>query len=859
MSAMDADDKVWVADAEVGWRLMRVKKSNGDSLIVAEQDGEGEYEVSIDVTESYDPSHDDTSLSDIYQMGDMNEAGLLHILRERALNDKIYTHIGDVLLSVNPYHNVEDDEFLHNVADRVYRDLLQNGFRGKSQSVLVNGESGAGKTEASKRVMAYLATASARRRKSIGAKKKPRSSFSVVGLFGKRGAPKLGRSSVTSSNGDAGAAAAQENATELETSIVETNPVLEAFGNAQTVRNDNSSRFGKFVRLDYDKDGVIVGARTLHFLLEKSRLTLHGVGERNYHIFYQLLAGSANGLLPEDLLPEDLAGLGDVAEYRYLSEQDPDESADGEEQVASSHSTKNRASVRQRDLQDFEHLLVSLDLLGFSSDEKAKMWKILVGILLLGNISFESNGPVGVKCVDVHPALPGLLGVHPDALKTALERRSVRAGRRTSVSIVPLSLPEAEASRDGLAKALYASLFDWLVERVNIATNLSVSHGGKDKSTLFIGILDVFGFEVLQTNSFEQLCINYANEKLQSMFDTCIFDLERATLQAEDVEPPALSFEDNADLIHLLDSRPNGLFQLLDEQGALGARGSDENFFLGLQSIYGESNSRLILSKFDQTFEIVHFAGPVKYEAPGLVSKNSDHLQPDLRSLIVDGKGHEDFARTLLKPNEAPHTRFKVTARSAAAAEAAGLDDGGPRNTRKMAKLESVSSFFRAQLAALSSILLSTDLHFVRCIKPNETKSLAQFHWDAPLVLAQLRALGVLQMIQVRRQGYPVRKDFEDILERYPYLLAAHGIEWKPGQNDRPSLVSLLTAVLGPDAKNDLFRMGSSKVFMLDDALKTLNHNSRVQREQGLTPEELLEQSLAAAAEQDPEAGEGEA
>lgn len=835
MASLDVD-KVWVQDDAEGWRLAKVVSSTEDALVVEEASGDSQREISIDETETYDRSHDDSSLDDIYTMGDMNEAGLLHLLKQRSMMDKIYTYIGDVLISVNPYHRVEDEKFLNDVADRVYRDLLRNGFRGKSQSVLVSGESGAGKTEAAKRVMAHLASASQRRRKSL-AGKKPRASFRVVGLFGKRGAPKLGRSSITGSNRSSQSGTP---VTELETSIVETNPVLEAFGNAQTVRNDNSSRFGKFVRLDYNKDGVIVGARTQHFLLEKSRLTMQSPGERNYHIFYQFLEGAANGLVPENVIPDGLE-VSCWEDYRYLAGY---ESVGGG--ILEAADEERRASLQKGDLENFGNLLASLGVLGFTPGEVQNICKVLLGILLLGNISFEPNQPgaAGVQCVGVDPTLPDLLGVHGEDLEAALVRRSVRAGRRTSVSIVPLSMEEAEASRDGLAKALYASLFDWLVERVNTATSLSVSGSSHDKATLFIGILDVFGFEVLQVNSFEQLCINFANEKLQSMFDSRVFALERNILQEQEVEPPQLRFEDNSDLLRLLDSRPNGIFQLLDEQGALGARGTDNNFFMALQSIYGDSNERLVLSKFDASFQIIHFAGPVKYDTAGLVSKNADHLQPDLRDLIIEGTGENDFPRVLLKqPDNNPH-RFKVTARSAAAAaEEAELDLPG-RPTRKMAKLESVSYIFRAQMNNLEHILDSTDLHFVRCVKPNETKSPPMFFWDAQLILNQLRSLGVLQMIDVRRQGFPVRMDFADLLERYPYLLAANAIEWRPGHNDRPSVVSLLSETLGSDAKNSLFRVGTTKVFMLDDVVRTLDHEARSQRETDLSPEELLAQRL---------------
>jgi len=844
-------EKIWVRDPVKVWRLAYVVRSaeNDDGVVIENRD-ETQEEVKLKDTLVWDKSHEDDSLDDVYQLGNMNEAGLLWLLQQRSVKEIVYTYIGSILLSVNPYKIVKKDDsekFLRQVAEKAHRDLLKNGFKGRSQSVLINGESGAGKTEASKRVMSYLAIMSAERR----GQGKPRGSFRgiVPGIFGKRGMPaslaNLRKPSnadraADANSGGAKAPGGEREKTTLETSILETNPVLEAFGNACTIRNDNSSRFGKFVRLEYNKSGVIDGANTMHFLLEKSRLVTQAIGERNYHIFYQFCQGAKEKLLPDDL------SVGAWSDYRWLANGDIVPAAE--------------------DLENFKRLLLAFELLGFTEAELANIWKTLIGILLLGNIGFEVVPQAGgVRCVNVDEILPGLLGVKRQALEDALVRRSVRAGRRKSVSIVPLKKEEAEKSRDALGKALYASVFDWLIRRVNVATKVDpYAPKKKEKGTLFIGILDIFGFEILEHNSFEQLCINFANEKLQSMFDRTVFELERESLREEGVEPPQLQFRDNADLLQLLDSKPGGVFQLLDEQGAIGTRGSDEMFLRGLNSFHGSGqNSRYKPGNFGDSFEITHFAGPVTYMIKDLVSKNSDHLQPDLLSLIVDSKETTNpFPKELLMPSDLVKERpkkekqVKVTQRSAAEKAIEELDEV---NSKKMANLESVSSRFRQQMNNLADLLGATDLHFVRCIKPNETKAPPVFDWDPKLVLKQLKMLGVLEMVQVRKQGYPVRIAYAKFLERYPFIIKSNMMKWDKGVNDRPLVVELLSKILGEESKGKEWRTGDNKVFLVEGILDDLDREERNRREMNSSSVEMLEARREARAKDKEREKEAEA
>ena len=610
---------------------------------------------------------------------------------------------------------------------------------------------------------------------------------------------------------------------EVEDTILRTNPLLEAFGNARTIRNDNSSRFGKFVQLNYSQKQVIIGARTRHFLLEKSRIVKHGKGERNYHIFYQFCAAFEND--PSNRVFKDAGEVFPANEYSYLTpsksvavelEEDPRrkkkkgarEGVSAMAKRAAEYLETHSEAVKEQDLKEFKEVSAAFDGIDVDATEQANVYRVLAAILSLGNLHFKDvmiDGEDDPQCDIIDDKnqvqrTADLLGVEKKLLLNALCKRTVRAGNRQSMTELALTSEEAVKSLDGLSKAIYEALFIWLVAKINKATGAAVqaiaandTKRKKERRTeLFIGILDIFGFEILQDNSFEQLCINYANESLQGLFDDHVIKLEEAGYVEENVKI-TLDYRDNKPLLSLLNEKGKGVFQLMDEQGALGSRGSDEGFLKSVSNVHGASrgrNGRFGGANFETwTFEIKHFAGSVEYNAIGMVGKNADHLQPDLADLIAIGgmpvepkelsaeekqKQEEDsrmkknrksvgsFGRPARKVEEnddedGPVGNIKETfpfLQSILKQREKGLKKtveekpapGGKSKrrrgkNRKMARLVSVSKRFRDQMTELEDLLKECDQHFVRCVKPNDKKKPPQESdgWDAVMVSQQLK------------------------------------------------------------------------------------------------------------------------
>ena len=487
-----------------------------------------------------DASHRGDS-DDIAQMNDMHEGPLLALLDRRFLRDAIYTFTGDILISLNPYkgipglYDIPAEEYaerkvphVFSMAEVAYKLMLEEtNPQRRNQSMIVSGESGAGKTENCKHVMRYLATLSAR--------------------YVERTA---GRASL--------------GAQSIEKKVLDCNPFLEAFGNAKTVRNDNSSRFGKFLKIEYD-GGRILGARIRHYLLEKARVVYPNPGERNYHIFYQLARGATG---PERAALE----LGPVEDFAYLTSGGvPSTFVDGVDDAA-----------------EFNDARTALTDVGVALDVQLNIFRVVAGVMHLGNIKFRDTGPDGSDAVITNPAsaeaAARLLGA--SRLPEKLVRRLISVKGRNSSYEVNLNAKQGAVARDSLAKTVYERLFSWLIARTNRILS------SRQPASAFVGILDIFGFEIFELNSFEQMCINYANEKLQNLFNHHIFVMEMEQYAAEGVDVSAIAFINNQACVDLLEKKPHGLLPMLDEICFLGRETTDLEYLEKIEKAHKGKNVR---------------------------------------------------------------------------------------------------------------------------------------------------------------------------------------------------------------------------------------------------------------------------
>jgi myosin heavy subunit len=594
---------------------------------------------------------DPQSMEDVDDMvlfNDLNDATLLHNLRRRFDSDRIYTKIGDILVSVNPFKMlpIYDKETLskyqavngEGLAPHIYcvpaAAYSQMLAEHSNQAICIAGESGAGKTEAMKLVLQYLAEvsgfknapaalASGKRPTQLpgltqmGKGKAKRFSFVPAASTGpkKRG---------TQMPGGINALVAAAEAISIEQQILQMNPVTEAFGNAKTTRNNNSSRFGKWTNVVFDQVGCIKGAHITEYLLEKSRVANQAPGERNYHCFYEMIAGMAEG---SDVWPElqERLSLQPVSSYKYLM-------GGGIDAVG---------VQGQSDGEEFDCLLEAFDALGLTEEEQQSTFQLLTGVLTLGNLEYvedaggsgtEEGSAVSTKDVLARAAL--LLELDPEQLEVALVSRKMGA---RSVIFVPLKVEQAMAARDALAKVCYGQLFCWLIRGLNKA--LSKANGLDGASTVgntAIGVLDIFGFEIFEVNSFEQLCINYCNEKLQFYFNNHIFVVEQEQYSKEGVTLDGIEFMNNGATCDLIEG-PGGILGTLDEELKV-PKGSDPAFLAKLLKAQGATAGgssgggkqqlikRAVKAK-NPSFIVVHFAGEVEYDVNGFMDKTRDEVK----------------------------------------------------------------------------------------------------------------------------------------------------------------------------------------------------------------------------------------
>jgi myosin-5 len=613
-----------------------------------------------------------------------------------------------------------------------------------------------------------------------------------ISEIGKKGPKSSGKSvpSSVSTNGENGGGS-------VEQCVLQSNPLLEAFGNAKTIRNDNSSRFGKFIKIYYHNDGTISGATTNHFLLEKSRIVGCAENERNYHIFYQLCAGMPAA-------EKATLKLKSASDFFYLNQG-------------------NCIQVPEiNDKKDFKELVEAMGTVGIDTELKNTIFTLVACVLHLGNLEFSENEKNESQITNQEDInnLAELMMVTPGELEFALTKRTISAGARGSMAEISLSAVESARSTNGLAKDIFSKIFDWLVGQINKSTSQMTGGGNGNgaASAKFIGILDIFGFESLQINSFEQLCINYTNEMLQQQFNQHVFVYEQEVYVEEGIDFSRLEFKDNGPCLDLIDKKPLGILPLLDEQAMLGRRASDENFIKKLHQTHipqGKvpDGTEIYYSKprfANDQFTIHHYAGQVTYNVTGFLEKNDDSLHSDLVSLMDSSKC--EFLRKL----------YPVGDKKPAGGAAGGNMGRKPlsRAGNKMTGTMTVGRKFRDQMANLMLELKATAPWFVRCVKPNNLRF--PQGWNADLILNQLIYLGVMETVRIRRSGFPVRRLFEEFQQKYQ-ILTRHLPKAKRGAMTDKELCEVILRLI----PRENWQLGHKKVFLRDSQLRNLDNEMR--------------------------------
>lgn len=695
---------------------------------------------------------------DLTSLSYLNEPAVLHAIKVRYSQLNIYTYSGIVLIATNPFQRVdqfyssdiiqaysgkrrgEQDPHLFAIAEDAYRCMKQDE---QNQTIVVSGESGAGKTVSAKYIMRYFAT--------------------VEEITNND-------STVLGSNSN------NVEMSEVEQQILATNPIMEAFGNAKTTRNDNSSRFGKYLEILFNKDTAIIGARIRTYLLERSRLVFQPKSERNYHIFYQVL----EGLSSEE---KEQLQLTSIEEYNYLN-QGGDYHIEGVNEVEEYKSTTD-----------------ALTLIGIGKEKQFAIFKILAALLHIGNIeikatrnnaSLSSDEPNLVKASE-------LLGIDPYNFAKWITKKQIIT--RSEKIVSDLNHQQATVSRDSVAKYIYSALFDWLVAYIN--NDLCNPEVVKDIKT-FIGVLDIYGFEHFEKNSFEQFCINYANEKLQQEFNQHVFKLEQEEYVNEKIEWSFIEFSDNQPCIDLIEKKL-GILSLLDEESRLPA-GNDESWVTKLYQTLDKPPTNKVFKKprFGQTkFIVAHYALDVPYDVEGFIEKNRDTVSD----------GHLEVLKA--SKNELLIEIFdnldKIAEAASKEKEEAASKKPGPART--INRKPTLGSMFKNSLIELMKTINSTNVHYIRCIKPNEEK--AAWKFDPLMVLSQLRACGVLETIKISCAGFPSRWTYEEFGSRYHVLLSSSEYESiLSGNADKDTVRKICDSILKKTIdKNEKYQLGLTKIF----------------------------------------------
>ncbi|XP_029469861.1 unconventional myosin-Va-like isoform X2 [Rhinatrema bivittatum] len=731
---------VWIPDSREVWKRAEIRRDyqKGDACIrLTLEDGSTmEYPAGPCLPFLCNPDIL-LGVNDLTALSYLHEPAVLHNLKVRFLDSSsIYTYCGIVLVAVNPYEQLpiyeedimfaysgqdvrEMDPHVFAVAEEAYKHLARDD---KNQSLIISGESGAGKTVSAKYAMRYFAT--------------------VGGSLGN---------------------------TNIEEKVLASNPIMEAFGNAKTTRNDNSSRFGKYMEIGFDRKHRIIGASMKTYLLEKSRVTFQAKAERNYHIFYQLCASAD--------LPEFLGlGLCRAEDFHYTNQ--------GETPFMDSAA-------------DLEKTRRAFALLGIQGTEQRELFSTVAAILHLGNIKLRAKEQLEDSCFvktdDKHLQLfCKLLGLEERQMAYWLCHRKLITVGETYVK--PLSQQQAVNSCNALCKHMYEKLFNWIVTRINQALWTHSPQYG------FIGVLDIYGFETFEVNSFEQFCINYANEKLQQQFSLCVFKLEQEEYMREEIPWMLIDFCDNQPCLDLIEAKL-GILDLLDEECKM-PKGSDQSWVQKLYDRHLRSSRHFKKPRMsNEAFIVCHFADAVEYCSLGFLEKNRDtiHLEPvsilraSKSKLVAElfrdesKDGTPSLAKTPLVPNMTVSSIRKSV----------------PASSREHRK--TIGCQFRTSLQKLMDTLNSTAPHYVRCIKPNDQKQ--PFMFDPCYVVHQLRACGVLESVRISATGYPSRWTYAEFIGRYRVVMREEDVASNDKNMCRLTLDHLLK-------DSDKYQLGNTKIFL---------------------------------------------
>ncbi|XP_032195128.1 unconventional myosin-VI isoform X3 [Neovison vison] len=718
---MEDGKPVWAPHPTDGFQMGNIVDIGPDSLTIEPLNQKGKTFLAL-INQVF-PAEEDSKkdVEDNCSLMYLNEATLLHNIKVRYSKDRIYTYVANILIAVNPYFDIPkiySSETIKSyqgkslgtmpphvfaIADKAFRDMKVLKM---SQSIIVSGESGAGKTENTKFVLRYL----------------------------------------TESYGTG---------QDIDDRIVEANPLLEAFGNAKTVRNNNSSRFGKFVEIHFNEKSSVVGGFVSHYLLEKSRICVQGKEERNYHIFYRLCAGAS-----EDI--REKLHLSSPDNFRYLNRGCTRYFANKETDKQILQNRKSPEYLKAGSLKDpllddhgdFIRMCTAMKKIGLDDEEKLDLFRVVAGVLHLGNIDFEEAGNTSGGCNLKNKSTQALeycaelLGLDQDDLRVSLTTRvmlTTAGGTKGTVIKVPLKVEQANNARDALAKTVYSHLFDHVVNRVNQCFPF-------ETSSYFIGVLDIAGFEYFEHNSFEQFCINYCNEKLQQFFNERILKEEQELYQKEGLGVNEVHYVDNQDCIDLIEAKLVGILDILDEENRL-PQPSDQHFTSAVHQKHKEHfrltiprKSKLAIHRNirdDEGFIIRHFAGAVCYETTQFVEKNNDALHMSLESLICESR--DKFIRELFESSTNNNKDTK----------------------QKAGKLSfiSVGNKFKTQLNLLLDKLRSTGASFIRCIKPN--LKMTSHHFEGAQILSQLQCSGMVSVLDLMQGGFPSRASFHELYNMY--------------------------------------------------------------------------------------------
>jgi len=742
MTGTNTSNNVYITTEETSWIPAKlISSTDTEATVTISASGETKVVKLKDYSSKTLPLQnidEDGKLKEVEDMVDLpylHEAAILYNLKQRHKNGIPYTRTGDIVIAVNPYQWI-NGLYSPDKRDAYANELVWSGdkkdskltiephvyetsslaYKGlacdaQNQSILVSGESGAGKTETVKILMSHLAS---------------------IQTGGAENASNDGGTNVVIKR------------------VLDSNPLLEAFGNAKTVRNDNSSRFGKFTLLQFHcEDPVLAsykgksipfcnlaGSRCSTYLLEKSRVVSHVPEERSYHIFYQLLAA------PKIVRKNFWEGLGSksFSSFNYVGETD------------------TKSIEGKTDGEHWERTVDALATIGVEGDQLHTLVRALIAVLQLGNLVFDPdpNNPDDgsiISSSDELEVLAELMGVPATDINKAMTERTVRA--RNEVYKVPLNVTTANDSRDAFAKDIYACIFDWLVRTINDATCAEKNYADAEQvleeeedggaGFKMIGLLDIFGFESFKVNRFEQLCINFANEKLQQKFTVDIFSSVQEEYEYEGIELGEVAFEDNADVVNLIEGRM-GLISVLNEE-CVRPKGNDTSFVAKVRTLNKDSDC-LHFDKFHRAyeFEVKHYAGNVKYDANLFVQKNMDTMPADLLECAC--KSTNKMIKIELKRSQESRSASSKTGRR-----------------RGSLVSQTVSSKFRSQLTSLMNTIGQTRTRYIRCIKPNQQKKPRKM--QLPSTAEQLRCAGVVAAVTMSRSAFPNRLEHQFMLERF--------------------------------------------------------------------------------------------